>query len=116
MTQQPRDHPSCEPLRALGGSKAVTIECNGNLCEAEPGLTQGVDACQQDRVRGELRITPYRPDHAMLTPAPTGPLERHRHLFTLALHIDGDALEQQPHDLLAAFGGGGRGIPEPRDI
>jgi len=116
MTEQPRDHPSCEPLRALGGRKAVTIACNGKPREAEPGLTQGVDACQQDRVRGELRLTPYRPDHVMLTPAPTSPLERHRHLFTLALHIDGDALEQQPHDLLAVFGGGGRSMPEPGDL
>jgi len=39
MTEQPHDHPSGEPLRALGGSKAVTIEFNGNLREAEPSLT-----------------------------------------------------------------------------
>src|SRR5215831_14675033 len=94
VTEQPCHHPSCEPLRALGGSKAVPIERDGNLREAEPDLTQGVDACQQDRVRGELRITPYRPDHVMGTPEPTGPLECHRYLFALALHIDGDALEQ----------------------
>jgi hypothetical protein len=44
MTAQPHDHPSCEARRALGGSKAVTIEFNGNLREAEPSLTEGVDA------------------------------------------------------------------------
>ena len=44
VTEQPCNHPSCESLRALGGSKAVTIELNGNLGEAEPDTTQGVDA------------------------------------------------------------------------
>ena len=44
------------------------------------------------------------------------PLDRHIDLFTLIVHIDGDALHQHTHDLLAVLRGRCRGVPQCWDI
>ena len=39
------------------------------------------------------------------------PLDRHIDLFTVLVHIDGDALHQHTHDLLAVLRGRFRSVP-----
>src|SRR5262245_50660887 len=115
-TEQPRDDAPRESVRALGGRKTVTIQLHGNLRTAEPRTTEGVQAGQPGWIQCELLITPYGTDQVMLTPQPPSPLQGDVHLFAVALDIDGDALEQHPHDFLAVFCGRHWGVPEPRDI
>ena len=52
----------------------------------------------------------------MLTLHPTRPAERHVHLFTVALHIHGDLLQQHAYDLLPILRGGLGRRPQARQV
>jgi len=48
-------------------------------------------------------------------PAPR-PLDRHRDLCTVLVHLDGDAIYEHTHDLLAVLRGRFRGVPQGWDV
>ena len=63
-----------------------------------------------------LGIPRHRAAHAMRARHPTSPVERERDVFTRALDISGDTLDQQPHHLLALPRAALRRLPQRRDV
>jgi hypothetical protein len=110
-TQQSGDHTPMEPIRAFGGIKTVVMHVLGNMLKAQALTMEPGDPCAEGLESRQLVIPRPWADHAMAAGHPAGPVQRHVDLRTLVHHMDGDALQQPPHDLLPLLGGGLRSLP-----
>jgi hypothetical protein len=115
-TQQPRHRLPGEALSALRRVEAVAIQVLGDLRKAMASLAQAINAGHQGGGIGELVVTRHWTTYAMRTGHASSPLDRHLDLFTVLMHINGDALHQHTHDLLAVLRGRVRGVPQGWDV
>src|SRR5207245_6445537 len=113
---QPRHGLSGKSLCALRRSKAGTMQMCSNLRKAVASLAQPIDVSQKVWIRGQLVVPCDRTTEAMHAGHAPSPLQRHIDLFTVLVHIDGHAIHQQAHDLLAVLRGRFRCLPQGWNI
>ena len=88
----------------------------GDLRKAVAGLAQAINVSHKGRGIGELVVTRHWTPYAMRAGHAPRPLDRHIDLFTVLVHIDGDAFHQHTHDLLAVLWGRCCGVPQGWDV
>ena len=115
-TQQPRHRLPSEALCALRRVEAFAIQVLGDLRKAVASLAQVINAGHKGGGIGELVVTRHWTTYAMRPDHTPSPLDRHLDLFTVLVHINGDALHQHTHDLLTVLRGRVRGVPQGRDV
>src|SRR3954453_456070 len=95
---------------------AVRPQGAGDRRRAQAPRVRGTDAVEQLGVARELGGVAHRPDQRVPAPPPAGPAARDLGVLRGAGHGDLDPLQQQPDDLLALRGRGGRRAPQGRDV
>ena len=92
------------------------MQMHSNLRTAVARLAQPINRRQQVWIRGQLVVPCDRTPEAMRAGHAPSPLQRHLDLFTLLVHLDGDAIYQHTYDLLSVLRGRCRCLPHGGDI
>jgi len=115
-TAPPRHRLSGEALGALRRGQAVAMHVRGTLRTAVAGPAQAIDAGHKGGSMGALVVTRHWTTYAMRAGHAPSPMYGHIDLCTVLVPIDGDALHQHTHDLLAVLRGCCRGVPQGWDV
>ena len=110
-----RTLPSVKPLPCADRQPSA-CKGTGDRRRAQALRVQGADAVEQLGVARELGGVAHRADQRVPTLPPAGPAAHDLGVLRRAGHGDLDPLQQQPDDLLALRGRGGRRPPQGRDV
>jgi hypothetical protein len=96
--------------------ESIRIQLLGNFPDGLSTLPQFCSAVQQWLEITEMFVPANGTNDLMLTFIATGPVNSHRHYFTITTSLDDDPLYQATHDLLAINVGRARSIPQGRNV